>query len=257
MLLKHGLAGLTGGSAPFVMTDLGTDLRLWIDPSNLSTLYTDSDYSKATNATADGDAVYDIDDASGEGNHVKMIVDPVEYNTAAGKHWIQMGYSTFTDPQIQLLAEMANPRTAMEVHVAMASNYDGGLPLVASGVAGGAAAGSWKISTPANPTIYDTGADAPYYMTDGTVEGDYVTDGIDQTALEVAWDGNAGVVASMVNVNLAGGAYWTGATNGLWVFIGTLFGGHPDCQVYGMVITNVLTTQQRTDVIADLTARLP
>lgn len=59
----------------------------WYDPSDLSTMYTDDGI---TNVTTDGQAVYRIDDKSGNGRHLRQAVSASRptYRTSGGLHWL-------------------------------------------------------------------------------------------------------------------------------------------------------------------------
>lgn len=60
----------------------------WYDPSDLDTLYTDDG---VTNVATDGDAVYRMDDKSGNGHHLRQATAAARpvYRTAGGLHWLQ------------------------------------------------------------------------------------------------------------------------------------------------------------------------
>jgi len=82
---------MAASTAAFSPSDLfaASEVGAWYDPSDLSTMFTDT--AGTTPVTTDGDLVARINDKSGNGYHATQGTSgkcPV-YKTAAGKHWLR------------------------------------------------------------------------------------------------------------------------------------------------------------------------
>lgn len=81
---------LTRGASAFTPDSLfaASEAGAWYDPSDLSSMFTDDG---VTNVTAAGQAVYRINDKSGNGNHLIQATAAARplYKTAGGLHWLE------------------------------------------------------------------------------------------------------------------------------------------------------------------------
>jgi len=99
--LEGGLGGPGLTAAAFSPLSLAP--FLWLDPSDLSTLFQDA--AMTTPVTADSDPVGAILDKSGNGHHLTQATGAARplYNTAGGLHWLE------TDGVQQFFAATVSP----------------------------------------------------------------------------------------------------------------------------------------------------
>ena len=88
LLTVHGRLTGGGGSAA-AFSPLSLSPHLWLDPSDLTTLWKDT--SGTDPVTADGDAVARIDDKSGNGLNLTQATEGSRplYKTSGGFHWLE------------------------------------------------------------------------------------------------------------------------------------------------------------------------
>jgi hypothetical protein len=208
-----------------------SDLTVWFDPSDLSTLFQDA--AGTTPVTADGDPVGRIEDKSGNGNHATQSSASLKptYKTSGGLHWIEFDGTEYMDLVTTFDGAVGSDNTAV-----CGNRIDDTTTRAIFGSTGNEGL----------EMLFQTGLIRPYI---GTVSGDIGGNGSTNISttdfvFTTEWDRSAGSLKGWQDRNLEVNLTGTAADkqNGANSWFGCTFSAgvaNFDGRVYGLAIYDV------------------